>query len=224
MVKAWTMNVRMTSASRMAMAMASTYSRRTDLRRRGTSMGGTLGCPLTAAGSVLGGLAESRRRGSSAISALEDRQERFLRDLDLPDLLHALLAFLLALQQLALARDVAAVALGGDVLAHGLDGLAGDDPAADGGLDGHLVELARDDAPQLLHQRLAPLVGLVAVDDDAERVHRIAVEQDVELHEVGGPEVGELVVERGVAPGDRLQLVVEVDHDLRQREVEADVH
>src|SRR4030095_4328860 len=45
----------------------------------------------------------------------QDRHEGVLRDLDVPDLLHALLALLLALEQLALAGDVAAVALGRDV-------------------------------------------------------------------------------------------------------------
>src|ERR1700733_15464494 len=48
---------------------------------------------------------------------LQYGQEGFLRNLHRADLLHALLAFLLLLQQLALARDVATVALGGDVLA-----------------------------------------------------------------------------------------------------------
>jgi hypothetical protein len=46
---------------------------------------------------------------------LQNREECFLRDFDRPDLLHALLAFLLLLEQLALARHVAAVALGRDV-------------------------------------------------------------------------------------------------------------
>ena len=52
---------------------------------------------------------------------LQDRQEGLLRDLHVAHLLHPLLTFLLTLQQLALARDVAAVALGGDVLAQRLD-------------------------------------------------------------------------------------------------------
>ena len=43
---------------------------------------------------------------------LEDGQERFLRHLDGADLLHALLAGLLFFEQLPLAGDVAAVALG----------------------------------------------------------------------------------------------------------------
>src|SRR5688572_11263717 len=50
------------------------------------------------------------------VSGAEHRQERLLRDLDAADLPHALLALFLLLEQLALARDVAAVALRGDVL------------------------------------------------------------------------------------------------------------
>src|SRR6266550_1540225 len=57
---------------------------------------------------------------------LQDRQERLLRDLDRPHLLHPFLSLLLLLEQLALARDVAAVALGGHVLTQRADGLAGD--------------------------------------------------------------------------------------------------
>ena len=57
-----------------------------------------------------------------------------------------------------------------------------------------------------------------------ERVHRIAVEEDVELDHVRGPELEELVVERRVALRDGLEPVVEVHHDLAQREVELDVH
>src|SRR5262249_1588951 len=83
---------------------------------------------------------------------LQDGQERLLRDLDLADLLHALLARRLLGPQLALARDVAAVALGGHVLLDRGDRLAGDDAAADGRLDGDLEQVAVDLAAQLLHQ------------------------------------------------------------------------
>src|SRR6266704_1756974 len=48
---------------------------------------------------------------------LQDRQERLLWDLDRSHLLHALLSFFLLLEQLALARHVASIALGGDDLA-----------------------------------------------------------------------------------------------------------
>ena len=92
-----------------------------------------------AAGTVEPGL------GRHSLLHLEDRQEGLLGDLHRPDLLHALLALLLLLEELALAGDVATVALGEDVLAEGLDRLAGDDLGADGRLDGHLVHLLRDD-------------------------------------------------------------------------------
>src|SRR6476661_4338698 len=65
--------------------------------------------------------------GSFALSHLQHRQECFLRNIHTPDALHASLAFLLLLQQLALARNVAAVALGNDVLADRRHRLAGND-------------------------------------------------------------------------------------------------
>src|SRR5688572_14364696 len=66
---------------------------------------------------------------------LQHRHERLLRDVDLADRFHPLFAFFLLLPQLPLAGDVAAVAFGGDVFSHRGLRLAGDDAAADGGLD-----------------------------------------------------------------------------------------
>src|SRR5262247_2473353 len=183
----------MTSARRTAMRMASAYSRKSDFRRTGA---------MTSTGAGASGRNSVRFMRPSA---LEDGQEGLLRHFHLAHLLHALLTLLLLLEELALARDVAAVALGGHVLAHGLHGFPRDDAAADGRLDGDLEHLTGDDATELLHQHLAPLVGLVAVHDDAEGVDRVAIEQDVQLDQIRDPEVGELVVERGVTLGDRLQ-------------------
>src|SRR5665213_1098019 len=67
---------------------------------------------------------------------LQRRDEGLLRDIHLAELAHLLLALFLLVEELALAGGVAAVAFGGDVLAQGADGFAGDDLAADGGLDG----------------------------------------------------------------------------------------
>src|SRR5262245_54051585 len=106
-----------------AITIDSKYSRRVDFLNSATV------CPCRAPG----GPADLFGFGSH----LEHRQERFLRDLDLPHPLHALLAFFLLLEELALARNVAAVALGEHVLAHRLDRFAGDDPPADGGLNRH---------------------------------------------------------------------------------------
>src|SRR5947207_12167740 len=65
----------------------------------------------------------------------QHREKRLLRDLDFPDALHPLLAFLLLLEQLALAADVAAVAFGEHVLAQRLDRFARDDATANRRLD-----------------------------------------------------------------------------------------
>src|SRR5690606_34419972 len=60
------------------------------------------------------------------LAGVQDRQERLLGDLDTTHLLHPLLAFLLLLKKLLLARNVATIALGQDVLAQRLDRGAGD--------------------------------------------------------------------------------------------------
>src|SRR6476620_4103602 len=144
--------------------------------------------------------------------------ERLRRDLHGADVLHPLLAGLLLLEQLALAADVTAVALGEDVLADRADRLAGDHARADRGLDRHLELLARDQVLELAGHHHAVGVGGVAVDDRAERVDRLALEQDVDLHQVGRLLARALVVERGVALGARLQLVEEVEDDLAHRQ------
>src|SRR6187200_2256534 len=104
-----------------------------------------------------------RASGSPLLLAVEvqDGEERLLRHLDAADLLHPLLALLLLLEQLPLAADVAAVALGENVLAAGLDRLARNDPRADRGLDGDVEHLPRDLLAQPLDEQLAPLVGEV---------------------------------------------------------------
>src|SRR5712691_7219850 len=81
---------------------------------------------------------------SSRLVRLQHRQKRLLRDLDLADLLHALLAGRLLGPELALARDVAAVALGGHIFLDRGNRLAGDNAAADGRLNGDLEQVPVD--------------------------------------------------------------------------------
>src|SRR3954465_11766997 len=114
--------------------------------------------------------AGSRWSSPLFVAQRQDGQERLLRPLDPPHLLHPPLARLLLLEQLALAGDVAAVALGDHVLAVGLDRLARDDVRADRGLDRHVVLLARDARPQLLGQSPPDRIGLLAMHDHRQRV------------------------------------------------------
>src|SRR5581483_2511428 len=89
------------------------------------------------------------------LTHLQHRKERFLRNLHASDAFHPLLAFLLLLEELALAGDVAAVALGQDVFAERADGLAGDDFVADRGLQRYFEHLARNQLAQARDQIFA---------------------------------------------------------------------
>ena len=127
-------------------------------------------------------------------------------------------------QELALAGDVPAVAFCQHVLPKRFDGLPGDHVGADRRLDGDVEHLAADDLAHLRHHRPAPVLRLGAVHDDGQRVHLLAVQQDVDLHHVGRAVLLELVVHRGVAAAHRLQLVEEVQHDLAQRQLVREHH
>ena len=65
---------------------------------------------------------------------------------------------------------------------------------------------------------------MVRVGERREGVDRLPVEQDVELDEFRGLESRAVVVERGVSFRDALELVVEVEDDLREGHVEIDLH
>src|ERR1051325_8826 len=118
---------------------------------------------------------------AAAFADFEDGEEGFLGDVDATDALHALLAFLLLLEEFAFAGDVAAVALGEDVFAHGVDRFASDDLGADRGLNGDFEHLAGDQFAHLRDKRFATFVGEVAMHDDGEGVDGIAGNEDVEL-------------------------------------------
>src|SRR5512138_270968 len=110
----------------------------------------------------------------ASLATLEHGEERLLGNLHPADLLHASLPLFLLLEQLPLAGDVAAVALRGDVLAHRLDGLAGDHLRTDRRLDGDLEHLPWDQLAEPRAEIAAADVGVVAVDDDGHRVDGVA--------------------------------------------------
>ena len=150
--------------------------------------------------------------------------EGFAGEGDGAELAHLLFAFLLLFEQLLLTGDIAAVALGEDVLAHGLDGLAGDDLAADGGLHRDLEQVAEDVVPQLFADAAALGVGVVAEDDHGQSVHGVAVEQEVQFDEVALAVLLELVIVAGVTAAAALDGVEEIVDDLTQRQRIVQVH
>src|SRR4051812_26778709 len=79
--------------------------------------------------------ADDDSKAVSIVAIIEDREECLLRDLDIPYLFHTLLALFLLFEKFAFARNIAAVALGGDILAEGRDAFPGDHAAANRRLD-----------------------------------------------------------------------------------------
>src|SRR4029079_12570821 len=146
----------------------SSVARRSAERRRHRARnpaGGSLP-PPRAGGSVPPPRVSPRSPWGALISIdFEDGEEGFLRDLHVANLFHPLLTFLLTLQQLALARYVATVALGGHVLSQRFHRGARDDPRPDRRLDRDLELLLRDELLHLDAEVAALVVGPLPVDD-----------------------------------------------------------
>src|SRR5262245_27136215 len=147
---------------------------------------------------------ESRLRKNPLILFLhpQNGEKRLLRYLDRSDLLHALLAGFLLLQQLALASDVAAVALGKDVLAQGLHGLARDDLRSDRRLHRNVEHLPRYELAHAHRQLAAAMLRVFAVHDQRQGVDALAVDEDVEADHVRRAILEEIVVERSIPARD----------------------
>src|SRR3954451_182807 len=146
---------------------------------------------------------------SAGLGRSQHRQERFLRDLDAADALHACLAGLLLLEELALARDVPAVALRQHVLAHRADGLTSNDVRANGRLYGHLEHLARDQLLEPVHEHATFTLGARPMCDQGQRIDRLAGNKHIEAHEVTLAIADLLVVHRRVTLAAALELIVE---------------
>ena len=152
------------------------------------------------------------RHQDLSVVNLQNGHECFLGHIDVSDALHALLAFFLLFKKLALAADVATVALGQNILALRLDGFAGKDSTTNGSLDGHLEHLSRNDVFELLREDFSALVCLVLVNDEGKGVDGFTGKQDIELHQLRRFVAVEFVIERSIAAGAGLQFV-EVVHD-----------
>src|SRR5689334_14785241 len=70
--------------------------------------------------------------------------ESLLRNVDGAERLHALLAFLLFLEQLPFARDITAITFGGHIFSKCTDGFTRNNLSANRGLDRHLILLMRN--------------------------------------------------------------------------------
>ena len=72
-----------------------------------------------------------------------------------------------------------------------------------------------------LHRQLT---GTILVDDAGERVHLLAVHQDVQLHQLALTVADEFVIQGSVAPGDGFEFVVKIVDHLGERHLKGDLH
>ena len=88
---------------------------------------------------------------------------------------------------------------------------------ADSSLDSDIELLTRDQLFHLLNQFAAAIRRIIVMRDQRQRIHALAVNQHIHAHHIGGLEAFEVVVQRGIAAGSRLQTVKEVEHHFRHR-------
>ena len=155
---------------------------------------------------------------------LEHGKEGFLRHLHIAYLLHALLAFLLLLEQFSLTAHVSTVTFGGNVLANLLHGLAGNDLGTDGRLDSDIKLLSRNELLEFLAHLATQCHGVALMGKGGQSIHRLTVEQDVELGQLGRTETIDVIVERGISLADGLEFVLEVDDNFAERNHEVQLH
>ena len=73
-----------------------------------------------------------------------------------------------------------------------------------------------------LDELLAAREGAIPVGDERERVHRLAVQEDVQLHQLRLSVAAQLVIERRVPAAHGLQAIEEVENHLGERQLELD--
>ncbi len=78
--------------------------------------------------------------------------------------------------------------------------------------------MRRDQFLHLLDHGAAAALGALAVHQHRQRIDRLVVDQDLHLDEIGRLVVGEMIVERGITLGNRLQPVVEIEHHFVERQ------
>ena len=91
--------------------------------------------------------------------------------------------------------------------------------AADRRLHGDVEHLPRYQLLHLVDQFPPAVVRVVAMNDEGQRIDRIAVDQDIELDQGRRLKMAEFVVERRVAAARGLQAIEKVQHDLGQRQL-----
>src|SRR3989344_3526130 len=153
---------------------------------------------------------------------LQYRQKSLTGNRYLADIAHLLLALLLLLEQLLLAREIPAIQLAGHVFAIGGDRLARDDFAADRRLQRDGEILPRDHFFQLFHDPLAFGVLVAFRYHPRERIDGLIGDHDLQFHDIAYAVTERLIVHRSVSRRGALQFIVEIDDHIHKRRLEGE--
>ena len=140
-----------------------------------------------------------------------------------PTHFHLRLSFFLLLQKLALTGNIPAVALGGNVLSKRRDCGSRNDLAPDGPLYGNLELMPRDFLLEAVANLNPPFPGPLLENYERQRIHLLAVDQDIQFDQVAVPILDQIIIEGTIPLRDRLQFVVKIEDDLGQRHIEDDL-
>ncbi|MNI20135.1 hypothetical protein D3C73_736050 [compost metagenome] len=78
--------------------------------------------------------------------------------------------------------------------------------------------MPRDQILELLAHVAAALFRRRTVNEHGKRIDRLAIDHDRHLHEIAFAIAVQMVIERGITLGYRLQAVVEVEHHFIERQ------
>ena len=127
-------------------------------------------------------------------SNLQNREKRFLWNFDIADLLHAFFTGFLFFQKLAFTRDIAAIAFGQHILAQGLDTFPGDNVRAYGGLNSDVEHLPGNQFAHFLREFPSAVLAARAMHNQRQGVYALAIDEDIQLDEIGGSELLEFII------------------------------
>lgn len=155
---------------------------------------------------------------SHNLSTSQHLHKRIVRDPNVRHRSHLLLTIRLLLQQFHPSRYIATVQLGRHILPVRLQRFARQHFAADYRLNGNLNHLARYQILQSQHQIASVRRHLRDVHNATQLVHRVAIQQHAQLHDVGRVVAQRFVIETGITGTERFQAIVKVENDLAERQ------
>lgn len=123
---------------------------------------------------------------------------------------HQLLSSLLFVEQLTLTRDVATIALSCHVLPHGLEVLPSENFAAYFRLNCDFKQLLGQDVPELSSVALTKGYQSLLVNQESQGVHRVPIQMKDDFLNVRVLVAILLVIQTGIALGQRFELVKEI--------------